>query len=303
MASIIEMTPVNDIVVNKAYREVLINNRLDTFQSWMEYTDGEIAKKVIQERSTVKFVLDEEGRQSSFFLKRYTSPSVQEYLKCLIRFSWPKSALNEWRAILRFHEIGLPTMVPVTEGAKRNSLGFITQSFVVTKEIKGAYRLDAYLARWLRKPLSKKEVQKKRRLIEQVAQITRKMHSMGLNHRDYYLCHIFIRTMEENEDCELFIIDLHRVDIRKKKVGRRWIVKDLAALHFSSLALPIHATDRIRFVKLYLQKKHLDERDRFFVRQILKKTDRIAKHTEKMYRRVCAVDKQGTYKAEDSAGQ
>ena len=287
------MTPVNDIVVNKAYREILDKNRLDTFKSFMEYTDVEVAKQVIQERSTVKFVLDEGNRRSTFFLKRYTSHSVQEYLKCLMRFSWPKSARNEWRAILRFHEIGLPTMVPVAEGEKRNSLGIVTQSFIVTKEIKGAYRFDGYLAKWLRKNLSRKEIQEKRDLIEQVALLTRKMHAMGLNHRDYYLCHIFIRTMGGNEDFEIFIIDLHRVDIRKR-VGRRWIVKDLAALHFSSLALPIHATDRIRFLKLYLQKKRLDERDRLFVRQILKKTDRIAKHTEKMYKRVCAVGKQGT---------
>jgi heptose I phosphotransferase len=183
-------------------------------------------------------------------------------------------------------------MVPVAEGEKRNSLGLVKQSFIVTKEIKGAYRLDGYLAKWLQKPLSKKEIQKKKHLIEQVAQLTRKMHAMGLNHRDYYLCHIFIRTMEENEDFELSIIDLHRVDMRKK-VRRRWIVKDLAALHFSSLVLPIHATDRIRFLKLYLQKEHLDKRDRFFIRQILKKTERIAKHTEKMYKCVCAVGKQG----------
>jgi heptose I phosphotransferase len=258
----------------------------------MEYTDVEVAKQVIQERSTVKFVLDEGNRRSTFFLKRYTFHSVQAYLKCLIRFSWPKSALNEWRAILRFHEIGLPTMVPVAAGEKRNSLGLVTQSFIVTKEIKGAYRLDGHLAKWLQKTLSKKEVQKKRDLIKQVAHLTRKMHTMGLNHRDYYLCHIFIRTMEENEDFELFIIDLHRVDMRKK-VGRRWIVKDLAALHFSSLPLPIHVTDRTRFLKLYLQKEHLDKGDRFFVRQILKKTERIARHTEKMYKRVCAVGKQG----------
>ena len=291
MASIIEVTPVNDIVVNKAYREVLNQNRLDTFKSFMEYTDVEVAKQVIQERSTVKFVLAEGNRQSTFFLKRYTSPSVQEYLKCLIRFSWPKSALNEWRAILRFHEIGLPTMVPVAEGEKRNRLGLVTQSFIVTKEIKGACRLDGYLTKWLQKTLSREAIQKKRDLIKQVAHLTRKMHAMGLNHRDYYLCHIFIRTMEENEDFELFIMDLHRVDIRKR-VGRRWIVKDLAALHFSSLALPIHATDRIRFLKQYLQKEHLDTRDHFFVRQIVKKTERIARHTEKMYKRVCAVGKQ-----------
>lgn len=293
MPDIIEITSVNDIVVNKAYKEVLIQNRLDTFEAFMQYTNVEIVKQAIKERNTVRLVLNEGHSQSTFFLKRHTSPSVKEYLKLLTRFSWPKSALNEWQAIIRFHQVGIPTMVPVAAGVKRNGLGLAKESFVLTQEIRNAYRLDHYLAKWLRKPLSKQEIHGKRRLIQQLAQLTRRMHTTGLNHRDYYLCHIFIRNTEKSNDPELFVIDLHRVDIRSK-VGNRWIVKDLAALNFSSLELPIHTTDRMRFFKLYLQKDRLSERDRPLLRQILKKTDRIARHTEKMYRRACPMGKQGT---------
>ncbi|MBW2645419.1 MAG: lipopolysaccharide core heptose(I) kinase RfaP [Deltaproteobacteria bacterium] len=277
----IEITPLNNIVVNKAYKEVLVENRLDTFKSFMQYANVEIAKQVIKERSTARLILDDGRTQSIFFLKRHISPSVREYLKLLTRFSWPKSAFNEWRAILRFHQVGLPTMVPVAAGEQKNSLGLVIQSFLLTKEIKDAHRLDHYLAQWLKKPLSKEQIQRKRLLVQQLAQMTQKMHTMGLNHRDYYLCHIFIRTTEENGEFELFIIDLHRVDIRKK-VGRRWLIKDLAALNFSSLELPIHTTDRMRFFKLYLQKERLNEDDRVLLGQILKKTKRIARHTEKM---------------------
>ena len=284
MPNIIEITPVNNIVVNKVYKQLLIQNRLDTFKSFMQFTDVEIVKQAIKERNTVKLVLNQGHSQSTFFLKRHTSPSVKEYLKLLTRFSWPKSAFNEWRAIIRFHQIGIPTMIPVAAGESRNRLGLVKQSFVLTQEIKDAHRLDHYLAKWLRKPLSKREIQAKRHLIQQLARLTRKMHTMGLNHRDYYLCHIFIRNTEKSMDPELFVIDLHRVDIRRK-VGNRWIVKDLAALNFSSLELPIHTTDRMRFFKLYLQKDRLSGRDRPLLRQISKKTDRMARHTEKIYRR------------------
>ena len=293
MPNIIEITTVNNIVANKLYKEVLIQNRLDTFKSIMQYNDVEIVKQVIKERNTVKLVLDEGHGKSTFFLKRHTSPSVKEYLKLLTRFSWPKSAFNEWRAIIRFHQIGIPTMIPVAAGVKRNRLRLVRESFILTQEIRNAYRLDHYLSKWLRRPLSKEEIKKKRRLIRQLAQLTRKMHTMGLNHRDYYLCHIFIRNTEEDGDFELFVIDLHRVDIRKK-VGNRWIVKDLAALNYSSLKLPINTTDRIRFFKLYLQKDRLSEKDRRFLRQILKKTERIARHAGKMYRCASAVGKQGS---------
>ncbi|MFH1671861.1 MAG: lipopolysaccharide core heptose(I) kinase RfaP [Pseudomonadota bacterium] len=281
MPSRIEITPVNNIVVNKAYKEVLIQNRLDTFKSFMRYANVKIAKQAVKERSTAKLLLDDGRSPSIFFLKRHIAPSIREYFKLLARFSRPKSALDEWRAILRFHQVGLPTMVPVAAGEKRNSLGIVKQSFLLTKEIKDAYRLDHYLAEWLKQALSQEQIHRKRRLIQELARLTRKMHTTGLNHRDYYLCHIFIRTTQENRDFELFIIDLHRVDIRKK-VGRRWLIKDLAALNFSSLELPIHATDRMRFFKLYLQKKHLDKQDRLLLRQVLNKTKRIACHTEKM---------------------
>jgi heptose I phosphotransferase len=289
--NIIEITPVNNIVVNKVYKEVLIKNQLDTFKSFMQYTDVEIVKQAIKERNTVKVVLNEGDSQYTFFLKRHTSPSVKEYLKLLTRFSWPKSALNEWRAMIRFHQVGIPTMVPVAAGVKRNSLGLAKQSFILTQEIKNAHRLDHYLAEWLRRPLSKEEIHRKRRLIRQLARLTRKMHTMGLNHRDYY-----IRNTEESRNSELFVIDLHRVDIRKR-VGNRWIVKDLAALNFSSLELPIHTTDRMRFFRLYLQKDRLDKESCRLLRQILEKTKRIARHTEKMYKR---ADPMGEKKFSDS---
>jgi hypothetical protein len=222
-----------------------------------------------------------DGRgESAFFLKRHTSPPLREYLKLLTRFSWPKSAMNEWQAIVRFHEMKLPTMVPVAAGKKRGRFGIVNQSFVLTEEIKDAKRLDHYLEKWHENPLSPEQIKKKRGLIGRLAMITRKMHASGLNHRDYYLCHVFLREREQGKDFELFILDLHRVDIRHK-VGQRWVVKDLAALNYSSLGLPIHATDRIRFLKAYLQKSRLEAKDKPLLLRVLRKTKKIAGHAKK----------------------
>jgi hypothetical protein len=41
------------------------------------------------------------------------------------------------------------------------------------------------------------------------------MHQSGFKHRDFYLFYLLIETEENNKD-ELFVVDLHRVDIRKK---------------------------------------------------------------------------------------
>jgi hypothetical protein len=93
-----------------------------------------------------------------------------------------------------------------------------------------------------------------------------------------------IRERNRGEDFELFIVDLHRVDIRKG-VGKRWVIKDLAALNYSSLGLPVQTRDRLRFLKRYLQKTRLEKSDLQLAQQILNKTGRIARHTERMKRR------------------
>jgi heptose I phosphotransferase len=270
--------------VNKAFRDILLQNGLDTMESFFKAMDVEIVKHAVPERSTVKLALREGDSQRTFFLKRHETSPLKEHLKSLLRFSRPRSAFNEWRAIIRFHEVGLPTMVPVAVGETRGSLGLVTRSFLLTEEIEEAKRLDHHLAKWLRYPLSKELISRKRELIRQLAQLTRKMHEEGLNHRDYYLCHIFIRETTHGEEFELFVMDLHRVDIRSQ-VGRRWIVKDLAALNYSSLKLPIHTTDRMRFLKCYLDKDHLEETDRQIMKQILRKTRRIASHAGKKRQR------------------
>lgn len=280
MSNPIEIIDLGPLQVNKAFKELLLQNRLHTFESFMTYPHVEIVKQAVKERSTARVVLHDGRHERTFFLKRHTAPSLKEYLKQVSRLSWPKSAFNEWRAIIRFHQVGLPTMVPVAAGKKRGRFGIVTQSFLLTEGVEDAHRLDHYWAMRLKVPLSREQILQKRGLIKRLAHLTRKMHSSGLNHRDYYLCHVFIREGRQKESSKLFVLDLHRVDIRSK-VGKRWIVKDLAALNYSSHGLPIQTTDRLRFLKCYLGKDRLERRDLRLLRQILKKTERIARHTEK----------------------
>ena len=78
------------------------------------------------------------------------------------------------------------------------------------------------------------------------------LHDNGLNHRDLYICHFLLRLPWEGEpdDLHLHLIDLHRVQIRAA-TPRRWRVKDLAALYFSSLEIGLTERDLWRFVRHY----------------------------------------------------
>jgi hypothetical protein len=102
------------------------------------------------------------------------------------------------------------------------------------------------------------------------------MHRGGMNHRDYYLCHLHILP-EAQPWPKLFVIDLNRAD-RRKKVGQRWIVKDIAALNYSAPEAIFSRSDRLRFLKVYLGVDRLDAYGRRLAVKVLRKTQKIARH-------------------------
>ena len=64
----------------------------------------------------------------------------------------------------------------------------------------------------------------KRALIPQVARMVRRIHGCGMNHRDLYICHIHVskRWLDNPVSYpELFIIDLHRAQVRST-TPQRW---------------------------------------------------------------------------------
>ena len=88
----------------------------------------------------------------------------------------------------------------------------------------------------------------KRRLIEMIATMAKRMHRAGVNHRDYYLCHFLLERA--SAEPQLNLIDLHRAQLRAK-VPKRWVVKDLGALLFSALDKGLTRRDLLRFIRIY----------------------------------------------------
>jgi heptose I phosphotransferase len=262
----------NDVFLNKDFMSFLDHHSLKTFEDFMGL-EGTIAKSVVKERSTQRVNL---GRRT-IYLKKHAFVGIRETLENLLRFRLPRGALNEWRGILAFHAKGIPTMIPISAGRKSFLWGLKEESFLLTADLGDASRLDYFLQEQFAAPCRGEQLQRRRRILAKLADLTHKMHVSGINHRDYYLCHIFIDKEEE-----LYVIDLHRVDIRKK-VGRRWLVKDLAALLFSSLELPITWGERLAFYKRYRRINQLSPADKDLIRRVIRKCARIARHTEKMY--------------------
>ena len=267
------------IITNDEYASLLSQNKLTDFSTVMHYKDGTVIKKALKERSTVKIALKDNGGEIGAYLKRYYDSGFKARVSTLLRFSFPRSALGEWRNILAFHTRGIPTMVPLSAGIRKPS-GFKKASFLLTREIEGVERLEHYLPRYFSPPLNSHHLKEKRRLIKELALLVKRMHLSGFNHRDLYLCHILVKK-DADHNWKIFFADLHRVD-QRNKVGLRWRVKDLAALNYSSDKNLITRADRLRFITHYLGGEKLDANARLFIKKIVKKTDKIRSHDLKI---------------------
>lgn len=209
--------------------------------------EGEMYRQVAR-RKTFKFSIN--GK--FYFAKIHRGVGWGEILKNLVQGRLPiLGAENEYDAIRALKKLGIKTMTLAAYG--RRGLNIAEQeSFVLTESLEPALSLEDFCANWA---IEKPSLKLKRALIKRVAVITRKLHENGINHRDLYICHFLLKNNEleslsDIKDVELYLIDLHRVQIRPK-TPIRWIVKDLAALYFSSMDIGLSDGDLLYFIHHY----------------------------------------------------
>jgi len=235
----------------------------------------EVVKCVIKERNTVRPDLEtESGEKRAFFLKRYAPPTVGDRLKAYLRLKHPAlGARQEWNAMWTFMHLGLPGPVPVAWGQDdKNSL-------VLSEGVSHVMKLSEWAERNFGKGSHRntQAIPAKYRIIEEVADIVARIHAKGLHHQDLYLCHFLCGS--EQDGLPLTLIDLQRVE-QHRRLPRRWQVKDLAQLHFSS-AQYITRQDILRFWKVYNSIYHTGRRKIPLWHSILRKSERIRRHTLK----------------------
>lgn len=258
------------LLINPRFAEILQVNGLTTGAAFLAWRAGETVRH-IGARQTTRITLAGPEGPETFFLKRHGPPGWKERIVPLLRFAPPiLGARNEWDAIQRFGEAGIPTMTPVAYGFQGS------HSFLMTQALPARCNLlelaeDNARNRPGSRPDDSPQIEV-RTLVPQIAEIARRMHAAGLHHQDFYLNHMLLCDTDD-----IRVIDLGRVR-QHRRLGKRWIVKDLAQLDFSARSLTCR--DRLRFLRLYLGRP-LNRGDRSMIRQIAFKSRRIAAHTAK----------------------
>jgi heptose I phosphotransferase len=191
-----------------------------------------------------------------YFAKMHRGVGWREIVKNAVRCRWPAtSAKNEWEAIQRLEQLGIAT-TPLVACGKRGWNPARLESFVITDELSDTISLENFCRDW---PTSPPDPALKRALITRVAEVARTLHENGINHRDFYICHFLLHVPNgpakvAPNDLAVYLIDLHRVQIRARGTPTRWRVKDVAGLLFSSLDIGLSQRDVLRFMRVYSNK-------------------------------------------------
>jgi heptose I phosphotransferase len=249
------------------------SNRFDE----MMRLQGEVFRDV-PGRKTLRF----SRNQDSYFVKLHFGIGWGEIFKNLLSLKWPiLGAKTEWQAIARLNQIGIPT-TPAVAFAQRGLNPARQESFLITEDLGDITSLETLFEAWKVNPPHPKF---KRHLLIKVAELARKLHDAGMNHRDFYICHICLDNAKLAQgDIYLYLIDLHRVGMRAS-IKEPDQVKDMAALYFSAMGDVLSRRDFLRVLKHYRQKplREIFKQEHVFWRRV---TDRAVKLYVKFHGRM-----------------
>jgi heptose I phosphotransferase len=223
----------------------------DAFDSILRL-DGETYRRH-KNRRTFRVVVG----GTAYFVKVHGRTSWREVLKNRLRLREPVlNARPEFEAIGRLQSLGVPT-VKVAGYGLRGQAPTGMESFIITESLESHLTLDEAVRQWEALPDAVR-IRLTGQATLEIAEIARKMHEHGLNHRDFYLCHFMLEQRDwpryhGEEPLGLRVIDLHRVQLRHR-VPARWIMKDLAGLLFSSLDAGLGSPAYLRFLEAYFRR-------------------------------------------------
>jgi len=188
------------------------------------------------------------GAREVVFLKRQENHSRRTLRHPV--FGEPTFA-GEIKNILLLRQAGVPTLDPLYYGQRK--VGGKQRAILVTRELAGFRPMNDVMKEWSKEGWEK-SVSTRRRLITVLAGVIRRMHEQRLAHNSLHPKHVFIRRVEGRPP-EIAIIDLEKM--RRTITQGQAMRRDLDSLNRRCIGWS--NTDRLRFIKSYLNIERLDE--------------------------------------------
>ncbi len=215
----------------------------DTFDAMM-HLQGKVFRDV-PGRKTSQIKLG----AKSYFIKQHFGVGWGEIFKSFLSGKTPIiGAMTEVSAIQKLDEIGIPTTSLVAYGQRGRSPASM-QSFVMTEDLGEIITLEDVCGAGLQANI---HAVCRADVLKTLAQLAAKLHSAGLCHRDFYLCHFALKKAElEQGKINYYLLDLHRM-LQGIKPNSSAVMKDIAGLYFSMQQIGLGAEDWAVFKQYYL---------------------------------------------------
>ena len=153
----------------------------------------------------------------------------------------------------------------IAAGEERDALGRLLRAFIITRAVPGARTLTEFVEQDCPNRTSPDSRLLRKKILVQLAEMTRRIHERGFFHHDLYWRNILVTRAAEGPP-EVWWIDSPRGHhARFHREHRR--VKDLACLDRMA-SLHCSRGERLDFVRAYLDKRRADAEVRHLARSV-----------------------------------
>lgn len=257
-------------------RSVFEARGLARAEDWFSARGERLGKSTLAGwRERVMLELEVGGSTCRVYVKRFVQPSWGAQIKRMLSGQvFRSSAGVERHWITRMADAGLPVPEVVAFAEEGHGL-WERRSLIALAEVEGE-SMERYFARST-SPLQ-------RDVLNESARLIGRLHAAGFIHRDLYASHVFMR--EVGAMPRFCLIDLQRVMHRPLR-WRRWQVRDLAQLNYSTPAEAVSMRARLMWLGRYVREAEPGVRVqrgrlRSLVGWIDRKTRRIAAHDARL---------------------
>lgn len=271
--------------ISPRMRSVLEAQGLTQAKDWFAAKGQRLAKATLAGwRERVMLELDNGGSARRVFVKRFEQPPLGAQVKRILSGHLFRSTAGvERHWISRMADAGLPVPDMVAFAEQRRGF-WERRSMIALAEVEGE-SMERYFART--------GVRLGRDMLDESARLIGRLHAAGFIHRDLYASHVFLH--EQGGAPRFCFIDLQRVMHRPLR-WRRWQVRDLAQLNYSTPAGAVSTRSRLMWLGRYLRVAEPGQGDvrrrlRALAGWIDRKTRRIAAHDARLRQRATGASR------------
>lgn len=264
----------DSFVLDQDYINAFKKLGINSIDGIFAFTAGEDLAKInlASYRSRIKFEID--SPKNVLYLKRYNRPPICLQIKnWLAQKNRTSCGRIDYETSDKLLKLGINT-AKVIAFCEQNGPIFEKRSFCITEQIPNAESIERKLPCCFTQTTSKNRTLQKN-FIKELAQFINQFHKTGYRHRDLYFSHIFY-----DEAGRFYLIDLSRVFI-PLLLDEYFRIKDIAELYYSTPAKYFSNTDRLRFYFAYTGCDFLSDKDKRFIKKVIRKVRRIKRHDKK----------------------